>query len=188
MEYERPNRKRQVVMAAGLLIGGMSLMPTAFAGCEFIFDELTKTSGYFGHPCAQPRPPKWSDQSFDMATMTWTVITPENELFQKQDPFAEPPGSNFLYPTLFENLVDANGEEMPNTLPSTPTNPYNLHDGPVLTQSIDPTNPEDDLDMIIDKIEEKAAKSHGSVNQNLIKFAIDILEGNKLKGKYYKRA
>ena len=55
--------------------------------------------------------------------------------------------------TVYENLRDSNGDEMPNTLPSTLTTPYNLHDGPVLTQSIDPRSPEDDLDSIIRKLE-----------------------------------
>ena len=172
-------------MAVSLLAGGMSIANTAYAGCEMTPDPFLSNvmgmpvSPMMGHPCAQPHPgPSIQTQSAD--GMTTFVETPEGQ-FPAQDPFAEPPGSNFLM-TVYENLRDLSGREMPNTLPSTPDNPYNLHDGPVLTRAIDKTNPEDDIDSIIDSIEASAAS--GSFDQNLVQRGIDILEGNPVGRAY----
>ena len=184
----------------GLLAGGMSLAGTASAGCDFRFDPfLSKAMGkdvyaYLDHPCAQPEP-GLSQVTVDGDTTH--VNTPEGQ-HAPQDPFAEPPGSNFLM-TVYENLRDYSGREMPNTLPSTPDNPYNLHDGPVLTESIDVRSPDDDLDMIIDKLEALAGKGrhkyrkkhghghgHGDADdiKDLVQFGIDILEGNPIDRAY----
>jgi len=186
--------KRQATIAVGLLLGGMSLAPMASAAgdpsgigdCALVFDPMTGMNVWMGHPCAQPHPGPSTQVGPDMVdgVPTWKVTTKEGQ-HPPQDPFAEPPGSNFLL-NVNSNLFDLSGREMPNTLPSTPDNPYNLHDGPVSTRKINPTNPEDDLDMIIDELE-KNASNGGGVDEDLIEFAIDILEGNKLKGKY-KRA
>jgi len=135
-----------------------------------------------GHPCTQPRPGP-SVQTLSDDGVTTFVVTPEGH-FPPQDPFAEPPGSNFLM-TVYENLRDFNGDEMPNTLPSTPDNPYNLHDGPVLTEVIDPTSPEDDLDAIIDKVEKVAQRGHGEVPEWLVGRALRILEGRPIKSRAY---
>jgi hypothetical protein len=146
--------KRQVSIAVGLLLGGMSLVPTASAAddpsgigdCALVPDPMTGMDVWMGHPCAQPHPGPSTQTGPDMVdgVPTWIVETREGQ-HPPQDPFAEPPGSNFLL-NVNSNLFDLSGREMPNTLPSTPDNPYNLHDGPVLTRKIDPTNPEDDLD------------------------------------------
>ncbi len=182
MKHKRPFVKARLAAALGLLAGGLGLGSTAWAGCEMTFDPMTGMTGMMGHPCTQPRPgPSIQTPSGD--GITTFVVTPEGQ-FPPVDPFTNPPGSNFLM-TVYENLRDFNGDEMPNTLPSTPDNPYNLHDGPVLTESIDPTNPEDDLDMIIDKIEKAASGDHdGEVDEDLIELAIDILEGNPIDRAY----
>jgi len=187
--------KGQVAVAAGLLLGGMGLLatvsaaddPTGIGDCALVDDPMTGMTVWMGHPCAQPHPGRSAQTGPEMVdgVPTWIVETQEGQ-HPPQDPFAEPPGSNFLL-TVNENLRDLAGREMPNTLPSTPDNPYNLHDGPVLTRKIDPTNPEDDLDMIIDALEKNASQG-GWVDEHLVDFAIDILEGNKLKGKFKKRA
>ncbi len=182
MKHKRPFVKARLAATLGLLAGGMGLGSAAWAGCELTFDPMTGKTGYMGHPCTQPRPGP-STQTVSADGVTTFVVTPEGH-FPPQDPFANPPGSNFLM-TVYENLRDFNGDEMPNTLPSTPDNPYNLHDGPVLTDRINPTNPEDDLDRIIDKIEKAANKGRDEVKEKLVKRAIDILEGNHIKGRAY---
>src|SRR5262249_62213650 len=84
------------------------------------------------------------------------VVTTDNSLFDEpaEGPFRVPPGTNFL-PTIYTDMCDASNKDasskpmrMPNTLPSTLANPYNLHDGePVVTQ-IDKTSPTDDLESV----------------------------------------
>ncbi|MCP5244717.1 MAG: hypothetical protein H6937_01630 [Burkholderiales bacterium] len=177
---------RHAVLAC-LLFGGASLPlatvadPTGIGDCQFQVDSMTGMEGWMGHPCTQHRPgPSIQDNSTPGVTK---VKTPEGH-FPSVDPFANPPGSNFLL-TVYSNLYDFNGDEMPNTLPSTPTVPYNLHDGPVLTRDIDPTSPEDDLDSIIDFIEKKAAKGQQvNPNHGRIKKALKILEGDPVGRAY----
>ncbi len=164
---------------AGLLLLAFHSGTGAWAGCEWKFDPMTGQYGLMGHPCPQPRPgPSRQVMHTDGSVEVWT---PRGH-FPMVDPFANPPGSNFLL-TVHENLRDFLGNEMPNTLPSTPDNPYNLHDGPVLTEAIDPTSPEDDLDSIIDRIEQ-AAQTDGELPRNLLQFGINILEGNPVDRAY----
>jgi len=162
-----------------LLFLALGLSPMAQAGCKLTYDPMTGQTGYMGHPCPQPRPgPSRQVMHADGSMEIWT---PEGH-FPSVDPFADPPGSNFLM-TVYENLRDFLGNEMPNTLPSTPTNPYNLHDGPVLVETIDPTSPEEDLDHIIARIE-RAAKKNGKVKRRWLQFGIDVLEGNPIDRAY----
>ncbi len=179
--------KGRAVIAASLLTGGMGIAGTVQAadGCVLQNDPfLSNVMGmpvdaYFGHPCAQLHPgPSIQTPSAD--GVTTFVVTPEGQ-HPPQDPFLEPPGSNFLL-NVDENLRDLSNREMPNTIPSTPTNPYNLHDGPVLTRAIDKTNPEDDLDAIIDKFE-KGRVPHRLIKK-LSKRGVDILEGNPVGRAY----
>ena len=108
--------------------------------------------------------------------VTTFVVTPEGR-FPSVDPFANPPGSNFLQ-TVDSDMYDSNGNIMPNTNPSTATNPYNLLDGPVVTSSIDPTSPKDDLGNTLLSIFARALA--GNVDTTKIQFALDILEGNPI--------
>ena len=192
MKHKRPLVKARVAAALALFAGGIGLVSIASAECELKFDPfLTNATGspnpvykWLGHPCAQPEAGV-SQRTESADGMTTTIITPEGQ-HPAVDPFANPPGSNFLM-TVYENLRDYENREMPNTLPSTPENPYNLQDGPVLTESIDKRSPDDDLDMIIDKIE-AAAKGHGRHRSKYLKklarFGIDILEGNPINRAY----
>lgn len=182
MKRNRSLAGGQLAMAAGVL-GSMGLGTTTYAGTAENNPEpcVAVPGGFMGHPCPQPRPGP-SEQIFN-ADGSVIVNTPEGNFLPK-DPFAEPPGSNFLF-NVNENLRDFLGEEMPNTLPSTPNNPYNLHDGPVLTKKINPTNPEDDLDEIIDSIEKAAQAGGRGVSKRSIKFALNILEGNKIPNRAY---
>ncbi len=195
MKHKRLVRAR-LVAALALFAGGMSLGGSAWATCRFEFDPfLTKATGspnpvykWRGHPCAQPEAGLSQITKDDNGTPdnpnddTTFAVTPEGQ-HPSVDPFANPPGSNFLT-TVYENLRDYENREMPNTLPSTPTNPYNLHDGSVLTAPIDARSPDDDLDRIIDEIEAAVAKGKKKVDEDLVEFGIDILEGNKVDRAY----
>ncbi|MFC1665546.1 hypothetical protein ACFL17_07965 [Pseudomonadota bacterium] len=94
--------------------------------------------------------------------------------FAEQDPWG-PSGPSNLLPTVYKNSPDMFGTEMPNTLPSTEQNPYNLHDDPVV-ERIDPRSPTTDLDAIFRQLEELAEGNR--TDTGLIQFAVDILEGN----------
>ncbi len=189
MKHKRPLVKARVAATLALLAGGMCVAGTASAECEFKFDPfLTKATGspdpvmkWLGHPCAQPEAGV-SERTESADGVTTIINTPPGQ-HPSVDPFANPPGSNFLM-TVYENLRDYENREMPNTLPSTPDNPYNLHDGPVLTAKIDKRSPDDDLDMVIDKIEEAAKKGKKKIDEELVEFAVDILEGNPIDRAY----
>ncbi len=203
MKHKRSFRKTRLAAVLGLLAGAMSMAAPVQAqtGCEllpnpFLSKALGKAvSTYQFHPCSQPEP-GLSKVTQSADGLTTFVETPEGQ-HPPQDPFAEPPGSNFLM-TVYENLRDHSNREMPNTLPSTPDNPYNLHDGPVVTEAIDERNPDDDLDMIIDKLEAMAGKKMGGGMKKpkkagskkptglsgLAQFGIDILEGNTIDRAY----
>lgn len=93
-----------------------------------------------------------------------------------------PVGDNQL-PYIESNNFDSNGAEMPNTLPSTPSNTFNLHDGPVVQQAISKTSPADDLLSVLNTVRSDA-KYGGMVNQQQIQFGLDILEGNPIDRVY----
>src|SRR5713226_9738493 len=96
--------------------------------------------GPFGHPHPQMRP----QPSTATTIGNTTYVSTGQSLFPQSDPFKYPPGTNFL-PTIYTNMFDGFGKEMPNTLPSTPDVPYNLHDGDPVISKIDPRSPTDDL-------------------------------------------
>ena len=125
MNYQKLSKLSKTAVLAGLLLGSVGLSgvaqsdPSGIGDCELRVDSMTGMEGWMGHPCTQHRPgPSMQDSSTPGLT---TVVTPEGN-FPAVDPFANPPGSNFLL-NVDSNLYDFNGDEMPNTLPSTPTNP-----------------------------------------------------------------
>lgn len=149
MNYRELSRLSRSAVLTGLLLSSVGLSsvaaqaePSGIGDCEL--KEVATPSGpmigWIGHPCPQPR--HGLSNQVTEAGLT-TVVTQEGQ-FPPVDPFANPPGSNFLM-NVDSNLFDFDGNEMPNTLPSTSTKPYNLHDGPVLIKRINPINPEDDL-------------------------------------------
>ncbi len=132
------------------------------------------------HPGVQPRPgPSTQTVSDDGST---TFVSTAEGLFPQGDSIIEPPGTNFLM-TVESNMFDGNGAEMPNTLPSSAANPYNLHDGPVITSNIDEDSPTTDLLNIIKTV--KAEALQGNVRNDLIQRAIDIIEGNPIPDRVY---
>ncbi len=138
------------------------------------------TVAFAGDPGPQPLPGP-SAQTTSPDGVTTFVVTPQGH-FPSQDPFEHPPGSNFLM-TIYSNLYDSNGDEMPNTLPSTPDGKYNLVDGPVSATAINPDSPQSDLRKIIEKL--KITANKGEIDQELVQRGIDILEGNPIPGKAY---
>ncbi|MEE9413354.1 MAG: hypothetical protein V3V22_09925 [Methylococcales bacterium] len=135
-----------------------------------------------GHPGPQPFPLP-SQQILSADGKTTVVTTPEGQ-HAAQDPFANPPGSNHLE-TVFENMRDHLGNEMPNTLPSTPNNPYNLHDDPVVT-SINKTSQTDDLERIFKTLKSQVKRGRRpTVDYNLVQSGLDILEGNPISDRAY---
>lgn len=182
--------KGRLAIPLGLLASNLLLSTTVQAQCRLQIDPfLSKAMGHevkawLGHPCAQPEAGV-SVRTDSADGLTSYITTPEGQ-HPPQDPFAEPPGSNFLM-TVYQNLRDYSNREMPNTLPSTPDNPYNLHDGPVLTEQIDMTSPDDDLDEVIRRIEILSRKHRGHVLHRLhrlVRFGLDILEGNPINRTY----
>lgn len=128
-----------------------------------------------------------------------TYITPTS-LFAPTDPFVNP--SNLL-PNVYANVKSLDGSEIPNTLPSTPTNPYNLHaKEPVVVQLKDSTSPADDLEAVFQQWytgtqqlwEYLPGNPYSQANyhyhpeyfnQAAIQRGIDVLEGNEVGGRAY---
>jgi len=121
--------------------------------------------------------------------------------FLSSSPAVFPPGDSFglnppnMLPTRYENAETCRGNPIPNTLPSTPEHPYNLHDDPLVT-AIDSTSPTDDLDWIMDQLEailepqEKCKKRDDDCSRvnrsdvgSLARMGVDIIEGNPLSGR-----
>jgi len=100
-------------------------------------------------------------------------------------------------------MFDGFGREMPNTLPSTPDVPYNLHDGDPVVSKIDPTSPTDDLLAVLESVKRlppnpvqrvRTAKITAGAKQTsasdeeikrTIQRGLDILEGNPIKDRPY---
>ncbi|WP_454273604.1 hypothetical protein [Roseovarius sp. MBR-154] len=139
----------------------------------------------------------------ELTTASGQSVFPANPDFPNGDSFTPNP-SNML-PTVYENLKTCRGNEIPNTLPSTPENPYNLHDDPV-TRAINKTSPTDDLDFIMDRIEgiskpHKVCRNFQGFNfcyefprrvnpgqlSRLARHGVDIIEGNRLRGRFRDR-
>ena len=140
------------------------------------------------HPYPQPRPkPSTYTRSGDTI-----VIDTGESLFPRPavDPFTLPPGTNFLA-NVYTNMFDGQGNEMVNTLPSTPSNPYNLHDGEPVVTEINPLSPTDDLRASLDTIERIAAQpapreaAEVEKLRRAIQTALDVLEGNPIPGRAY---
>lgn len=133
-----------------------------------------------GHPGMQPRPlPPM--QTTDPTTNTTTVIVSPTRAFPvASEPFNDPPGTNLL-PTIESNAIDSGCDEIPNTLPSTASNPYNLHPDPVVS-AIDPRSPTDDLIRMFKRI--RLLAFFGFFDGNAVDFALDVLEGNPVPRVY----
>lgn len=160
---------RQFILAAapGALLLGPALAAYPAAADSALpqpqrIDSLTCTHGSTDTGC--PAVPRGK-----------TVIITDEGLFPPSEPFQAPPGANFL-PTFYVNLKDGFGNEIKNSLPSTPVIPYNLHPAPVVT-NVNPRSPRDDLDDILMILRGKEGKVDAPRRKHLIQLALDILEG-----------
>jgi len=148
---------------------------------------LPATPGTPGHPHPQPRPPASEVSLTQEQGVTVAHINTGHGCFPESNPYQNPPGTNFL-PNIWTNAFDGNGKEMPNTLPSRPDVPYNLHDGEPVVSKINPASPTDDLQEIFDHVEFRTDKAKiGPLNDldikaiaNNLQRGIDILEGNPI--------
>lgn len=167
--------------------------PIPSAPVTAITQTATNTPGPFGHPHPQMRP---SPSIMTTVGNTSYVLTGQS-LFPESDPFKYPPGTNFL-PTIYTNMFDGFGKEMPNTLPSTPDVPYNLHDGAPVISKIDPMSPTDDLLTVLELARylpptARPAKTSASLKKTAsdeeikrrIQLGLDILEGNPIPNRVY---
>jgi hypothetical protein len=139
------------------------------------------------HPYPQPRlKPSAVTRSGD------TILIETGESLFPQlavDPFTLPPGTNFPL-MVYTNMFDGNGVEMSNTLPSTPSNPYNLHDGDPVVTDINPISPSDDLRAVLDPVARHTARptreaAEAEELRKAIQRGLDVLEGNPLPGRAY---
>lgn len=105
------------------------------------------------HPYPQPRPRPSCQTTTGCPGDCYTEVDTGPGVFPAANPFAFEtfPGTNFL-PTVYTNAFDGAGNEILNTLPSTPDVPYNLHDGEPVVREINPLSPEDDLERIFDTV------------------------------------
>ncbi|MGC8475140.1 MAG: hypothetical protein ACP5NP_02190 [Acetobacteraceae bacterium] len=153
---------------------------------------------YVGNP--QPYPgvtPGYPAGTQTTVGDTTTVVT-ANSLFPEQNPFIGTPSN--LLPTIYNNVTDVDGTPIPNTLPSTPTNPYNLTSNVVVTPLKNALSPADDLASILRSFHVNANKldiyfnRRGDtapagdpirVNQAAVQRAIDIILGKPVANRYY---
>jgi len=82
---------------------------------------------------------------------TWIYQGPVS-IFEESQPFQDQSSATNILPTVYERMIDQGGERVPNSLPSTPEDPYNLHPDPVVTD-IDSRSPRWDLNMVINELE-----------------------------------
>lgn len=173
-----------ILLAVSLLANTLSFAQSAPPPCPY---PGTPTRSPDCHPYPQPQLAK-STVTKDGDTL---IIKTGESLFPKPevDPFTLPPGTNFL-PTIYTNMYDSAGNEMLNTLPSTPNIPYNLHDGgPVVTQ-INEISPTDDLRNSFEQVIRLAAQAKKDSPEaepinRAIQRGIDILEGNPVPERAY---
>ncbi len=76
------------------------------------------------------------------------VHTPEG-IFPRLDPFKHPPGTNML-PTVYSDVSDGDKCIVPNSLPSSVSKVYNLHDGDPVVTPINARSPTNDLQEVLD--------------------------------------
>src|SRR5215469_3548700 len=124
-----PRSLRYTLSAASILL----LMAALYLGVRTLTGQQpsAKSSGQL--PCGQeklphPHPPPCLPASQVTVSGSTVTVTTAQGRFSPSNPFANPPGTNLL-PTVYTNAYDGSGAEVPNTLPSTPSVPYNLHDG-----------------------------------------------------------
>jgi len=162
----------------GITIPGCSTEDTSPPG-NGTFPPPVSADACPGHPGVRPRPAAPGTITTSDDGMTTTIDTPESFFAPSSSEDVIP--SN-LCPTVYENARATGGAEIPNTLPSTPEDPYNLHPDPVVSE-INPLSPTDDLRGILKNMQ-AAIASGAAVSAEDIQFGLDILEGNDIDRAY----
>lgn len=147
------------------------------------------TSPLSGDPYQHPHPQPAMPTPTPPFTCNGGVINlcTGTSIFPQSLPFVDPPGANFL-PTVYTDLYDAAGNQVPNTLPSTPTVPYNLLDGEPVISRINPTSPTNDLRTVFDlmlRAPQLGDEPDRDAVRRAIQRGIDILEGNPIPDRVY---
>lgn len=153
--------------------GKLAQMISLALALMFTGSTLSYSQTPMGHPYPQPMPMLPAPPTLLPDGITFHVDTSTSPL---------PVGQNELQ-YVESNVFDSGGNEVPNTLPSRPGVPFNLHDGPVVTSNISKTSPKDDLNQTLTDIQKAARK--GLVDQQKIQFGLDILEGNAIANRVY---
>lgn len=130
---------------------------------------------------APPRP-MLSTYSFSADGKT-TYVNTAPSLYAPSRPYQDPNGGTNLLPTEYKDVCDSLGNPVPNTTPSTPEHPYNLHPDPVVSP-IDKTSPTDDIEHSLKKLR-MGLNLHGQLDKSYIQMIIDILEGNPVANRSY---
>jgi len=146
-----------------------------------VFALFATTYSIAQHPGPQPRP---MASKLTVESQTNSIAAdgvPTTTIISATSPL--PAGTSNQLAYVESNIRDGLGNEMVNTLPSTPTSPFNLIDGAVQTSAIDKTSPKDDLNQLLSNIQSAASK--GTVDQQKIQAALDILEGNAIPNRVY---
>jgi hypothetical protein len=158
-----------------------------------------------GHAAGEQQPwvPFETRTTSEDGSTTFLTTAGGEAVFPEGDPFSPNPPN--MLPTIYENAKTCRGNEIPHTLPSTPENPYNLHDDPVI-RTIDKTSPTDDLDWIMDQMEalaepfvscrtfrgyrfcyEYPRRVDTGMIRRYSRLALDIIEGNPLTRRFSER-
>lgn len=180
-------------------------------GCPFAGTPPNPQYPGICHPYPQPRPAASTQTTTGCPDACFTEVATGAGIFPASNPYDHRtfPGNNLL-PTIYTNLFDGLGNEVPNTLPSTPDVPYNLHAATPVVSEIEPASPEDDLDAIFRRLlvasgriaalagevgeaARAAERSGAAIEVDLgrrsiardIRLGLDILEGERVPNRVY---
>lgn len=170
-------------------------LPTALAAAAML---LAGGAAAYAQYNADPQPRPGMTPGFapgtQVTTGDTTVVHTAVGIFPSSNPDINPTN---LLPTIYSNIKDSAGVEIPNTLTSSAARPYNLHPDPVVTP-INAASPADDLWDILKSFHKKSGnqqdngKDDDRENPDNIKIdsaaaqrAIDIIEGNPVPGRAY---
>lgn len=157
-------------------------------GCPFAGTPPNPQYPGICHPYPQPRPAASQQTTTGCPGDCFTDVVTGAGIFPPSNPYDHRtfPGNNLL-PTIYTNLFDGLGHEIPNTLPSTPDVPYNLHAAPPVVTQIEPASPEDDLDAIFRRLLaasgeiqalERAAGGATGTDRDAARIEIDLDRGS----------
>lgn len=143
---------------------------------------------YDAYPMPRPGTPGSPMMPSQVTVGNVTTVSTGHSLFSESDPWDNPTN---LLPTVYHDVYDSLCNLVPNTTPSTPEKPYNLHQGRVITTGINKASPYTDLDEIIKGFYEDNT-GYGARSSNRVRIdrasvlrAIDIIEGNPIPDRVY---